>query len=356
MDEAVVKILMPLWSLNLFDYGFVLPLAKSLSAVVEQLHISYIIGTPRQDLRENFSFRRINLPFASIRSKITRFLLSRRRLLEQVEDLDIDVFFTLSDLWMQEFCRYCSEKMDVPYAVRLRGNHRKVRKAMNVSFPKEEMLNYLETRSLRDADLVIPNSRELAEKAEEWGIREEKITPPVWNGVDTQMFKPMTVSRPREFTVAYAGRISPEKRVPQILEVAKNLPDIHFMIAGKKQIDISFPETVEYLGALRFPEMPEFYNKADLVILPSATEGFPNMVLEAYACGKPVLVATEAFPVELSLFGSVADLDDFESEIEALRKADLKALGRQARSYVQEQYTWEAFAQSVVKYVGAVIG
>ncbi len=351
-----MKILMPLWSLNLFDYGFVLPLAKSLSAAVEQLHISYIIGTPRQDLRENFSFRKINLPFASIRSKITRFLLSRRRLLEQVEDLDIDVFFTLSDLWMQEFCRYCSAKMDVPYAVRLRGNHRKVRKAMNVSFPKEEMLNYLETRSLRDADLVIPNSRELAEKAEEWGIREEKITPPVWNGVDTQMFKPMTVSRPREFTVAYAGRISPEKRVPQILEVAKNLPDIHFMIAGKKQIDISFPETVEYLGALRFPEMPEFYNKADLVILPSATEGFPNMVLEAYACGKPVLVATEAFPVELSLFGSVADLDDFESEIEALRKADLKALGRQARSYVQEQYTWEAFAQSVVKYVGAVIG
>lgn len=351
-----MKILMPLWSLNLFDYGFVSPLAKSLSEVVEQLHISYINGTPRQDLRQNFSFHKINLPFASVRSKITRFFLSRKRLLDQVEDMDIDVLFTLSDLWMQEFCRYCSEKMDVPYVVRLRGNHREVRKAMNVSFPKEEVLNYLETRSLRDADLVIPNSRELAERAEEWGTKEEKITPPVWNGVDTQMFKPMTVSRPNEFTVAYAGRISPEKRVPQILEIAENLPDIHFMIAGKKQMNISFPETIEYLGALRFPEMPEFYNKADLIILPSATEGFPNMVLEAYACGKPVLVATEAFPAELNLYGSVADIDDFESEIESLRKVDLKSLGRQARSHVRRQYTWETFAQSIVTYVSAVVG
>ncbi len=351
-----MKILMPLWSLNLFDYGFVSPLAKSLSEVVEQLHISYINGTPRQDLRQNFSFHKINLPFASVRSKITRFFLSRKRLLDQVEDMDIDVLFTLSDLWMQEFCRYCSEKMDVPYVVRLRGNHREVRKAMNVSFPKEEVLNYLETRSLRDADLVIPNSRELAKRAEEWGTKEEKVTPPVWNGVDTQMFKPMTVSRPNEFTVAYAGRISPEKRVSQILETAENLPDIHFMIAGKKQMNISFPETIEYLGALRFPEMPEFYNKADLIILPSATEGFPNMVLEAYACGKPVLVATEAFPAELNLYGSVADIDEFESEIESLRKVDLNALGRQARSYVQRQYTWETFAQSIVTYVSAVVG
>lgn len=351
-----MKILMPLWSLDLFDYGFVLPLAKSLSAVVEKLHISYIDGTPRRDLRENFSLHKINLPFASLRSKITRFLLSRRRLLDQVEDLGIDVFFTLSDLWMQEFCRYCSEKMDVPYVVRLRGDHREVRKAMAVRFPKGEVLNYLETRSLRDADLVIPNSCELVEKAEEWGIGVEKITPPIWNGVDTQMFRPMTVNRPSAFTVAYAGRISPEKRVPQILEIARNRPDVHFMIAGKKQIDISFPESVEYLGALRFSEMPEFYNKADLIILPSATEGFPNMVLEAYACGKPVLVATEAFPAELSLFGSVANIDDFESEIEALRRADLKALGRQARSYVHKQYTWETFAHSVVKYVSAVVG
>ena len=350
-----MRILMPFWFLDVFDRSFVLPLTKSICEIVDEFHVVYVIGDPRQEWKPYFSFHKVSMPYGFVRSKMIRFFLSKRKLHSQLKDIDIDVIFTLSAPWMQEFSRYCSKKMGVPYVVRLRGNHRKVRRTMKVNVIKEKVIDYLESRSLKEADLVIPNSRDLARRTEKWGVEKGKVTLPVWNGVDTRMFKPMEVERSSVFTVAYAGRISPEKRVHHLLEVMNKITDVHFLVAGKKQMDVTFPRSVDYLGTLPFSEMPEFYNKADLIILPSVTEGFPNVILEAYACRKPVLVAREAFPEELEVFGSVVDLEDFESEIEALKKSDLKTLGRQARSYVEKHYTWDKFAQSTIKLLERVV-
>lgn len=187
------------------------------------------------------------------------------------------------------------------------------------------------------------------------GVEKEKITSPVYTGVDTRMFKPMEIQRSKEFTVAYAGRISPEKRVLHLLEIARNLSSVHFIIAGAKQMDVDFPSNVDYLGKLPFSEMPKFYNKADLIVLPSITEGFGMCLLEAYACRKPVLVSKEAFPEELKVFGSVADIDKFESEIKSLRKTDLKTLGRLARAYIEKHYVWDEFAHSIIKHLKSVV-
>ncbi|WP_250664458.1 glycosyltransferase, partial [Escherichia coli] len=106
--------------------------------------------------------------------------------------------------------------------------------------------------------------------------------------------------------------------------MAKNLRDIKFIMAGSKDMEIAIPENVKYLGKIPFEQMPRFYNMADILALPSLTEGFPSVILEAYACGKPILIAEEAFPKELRVFGIVANLNDFEQKIRELQKVDLK--------------------------------
>jgi len=344
---------MPFWSLDVFE-SFVQPLTNSIAERLDKLHITYLEGKPWQDPKRCFSFHKIDLPYSFLRSKTARFFMARGKLYSQVKGIDVDVILTLSEAWMQEFSRYCSRRMGVPYVVRLRGNHRRVREAMKINPIKKKLLNYLETRSLKDANLVIPNSNDLAKRAQEWGVKNEKITPPVINGVDTGMFKPMRVERFSEFTIAYAGRISPEKGITRLLRIAERLTDVHILIAGKKQMSLFFPRNVEYLGPIPFSEMPRFYNKADLIVLPSFTEGFPNAILEAYACGKPVLVAREAFPEELEVFGSATEVDKFESEIKVLKKSDLTAVGYRARAYVEKHFTWDNFSQSIVNYLRTV--
>jgi len=317
--------------------------------------IIYVEREPKQEWKRYFSFHKIHLPYGFLKSKIIRLYFSRRKIYDQIKDVDVDVIFTFSSLWRQEVSFYLSRKMRAPYVVWLVGDHRKVREIAKVNLVKRKFAEILENRSLKEANLVIPISKALARKAEEWGVEKEKIPPPVHNGVDTRVFKPMKVERAKKFTIAYAGRISPEKRVLDFLKITNKLRDVHFIVAGKKEMNITFPSNVEYVGWLPFSEMPKFYNKADLVVLPSITEGFPMCVLEAYACEKPVLFAKEALPEELKVFGSVADLDEFPSEIEKLRKTDLKTLGQQARSYVEKYFTWDKFAESIVEYLKCAV-
>jgi len=269
--------------------------------------------------------------------------------------VDVDLIYNMGGTWEQEASRSLSKKMGVPYIVRLRGDLKEVRKAVGVNSVKRRILDYLDVRSLKQADLVIPISKALAEKVKLWGVEEAKVASPVPGGVDTDMFRPMKVERSSDFTVAYAGRLSLEKGVLRLLKITRKLNDVHFIVAGSKEVDVSFPSNVDYLGWLQFSEMPSFYNKADLVILPSFTEGFPCVILEAYACGKPVLATPEAFPEELKVFGSVTNIEEFPSEINRLRNANLKAVGRDARQYVKEHFTWDRFGKLIVRLLEKVV-
>jgi len=347
-----VNIIIPFY--NVDDLDFYHHLVRSLQSFHSDVHVHivYMNGKVENVWKHDFSFHKLEVS-SVLRSKALQLLFSRRKIWGQLKKINADVIFALSELWSLEFSSYCFRKINIPFVVWVRGDHRKVRDARGVNIFKKLIANYLEVKYLNEAAFVVPNCMSLHEKLHEWGVNGSKITKPVYNGVDTEVFKPINISRSEKFTVGYVGRICPEKRVYEFLRIAEKLKnkDIKFVMAGPKAMDVKFPENVHYFGKLPFEKMPIFYNTIDLLVLPSLTEGFPSVILEAYACEKPVLASIEAFPRELKVFGAVANLKEFEKELIMLQKADLRNLGRQAREYVKRNFGWRQFANQIINYL-----
>ncbi|MCU1538557.1 MAG: glycosyltransferase [Humibacillus sp.] len=106
-------------------------------------------------------------------------------------------------------------------------------------------------------------------------------------------------------TVGYAGRLAPEKGVDTLLRAAALVPDLVVRIAGDGPErsalealahDLSLDGRVHFVGVVPSAELPSFYRSLDVLAVPSLTtaswvEQFGRVVLEAMACGTPVVVS-----------------------------------------------------------------
>jgi len=127
------------------------------------------------------------------------------------------------------------------------------------------------------------------------------------SGVDTEYFLPPADARgERPLTVLMVGRLLREKGVREFVEAAamvrKQLPGVQFLLAGESDpgnpssIDPNVVAEWRGRGDVSFlghrPDIRDLIHAADLAVLPSYREGMPRSLLEAAACGLP-LVATD---------------------------------------------------------------
>lgn len=115
-------------------------------------------------------------------------------------------------------------------------------------------------------------------------------------------------------------------------------------------------DSVRFVGSRPHEEMALWMNVADCLCLPSRSEGMPNVVLEALACGRPV-VASRVGDVP----GLVRDgvngfvVDDGPGVAERLGKSLVGALSREwARDRISsgtDQYTWEKAGDMLIALV-----
>lgn len=123
------------------------------------------------------------------------------------------------------------------------------------------------------------------------------------NGVDDDFFSPADSDNAKRKwglhgkVFLYAGRLEPEKRVVEIVRAFRDLntPGCALVIAGSgSEENIVRNEArslnVRFLGNIARSEMPSLINAADAILLYSTREGLPSVVLEALACGVPVIV------------------------------------------------------------------
>lgn len=125
-------------------------------------------------------------------------------------------------------------------------------------------------------------------------------------GIDLSVFTPGTVLKKDEGPqLLFVGRITELKRIQLAVRCVAMLkqhgfPDVHLNIIGPVVSDTYFQELkslvasealsshVTFLGHKHHEALVEFYQKADLLLLPSETESFGMVMIESMACGTPV--------------------------------------------------------------------
>jgi glycosyltransferase involved in cell wall biosynthesis len=171
--------------------------------------------------------------------------------------------------------------------------------------------------ALREADAVISVSQDLKRKIASLGVDEDKIEVH-YNGVDTDLFKPIPESEAISRLIArgvtreifrggfllFVGNFYPVKGVRYLLEafsiVSELAPRLSLVLVGdgveRKDLevlarDLGLKDRTWFVGRRPHEEIALWMNAAEMLCLPSLSEGLPNVILEAHACGIPVVAS-----------------------------------------------------------------
>jgi glycosyltransferase involved in cell wall biosynthesis len=197
---------------------------------------------------------------------------------------------------------------------------------------------------LLGARLVIAASSALAESARELGAREVQVIP---SGVELPAEVGKEASPPE---VLYAGRLSPEKGILELVEAADGL---NLVVAGDGPLRDRVPGA---RGFVPHDELNRLYARAAVVACPSRREGFGVTCLEAMAHGRPVVATSVGGLRDLVVDGKTGllvppgDVSALRSALERLLgDADLRrALGAAARERARMRFSWDTIAEATV--------
>jgi len=159
--------------------------------------------------------------------------------------------------------------------------------------------------SARQADGLVAVSSGLKRRLVALGVAEERVNV-LRNGVDLAFFRPadrdtarraLGLTRP---TLLAVGNLVGLKRHRMMVEALVGLPAVDLVIVGEGPERAAIEalarerrvaDRVRLLGHLPQDRLPDIYSAADLLLLVSRHEGWPNVLLESMACGTPVIVS-----------------------------------------------------------------
>lgn len=205
------------------------------------------------------------------------------------------------------------------------------------------------------------------------------------NGIEVESFRPRRGAI-KEFTqkhgllensfkVLYVGRIIPEKNPDKLISaVAKHMEgkNIEVILIGDgsssyiTRLKRISDNRIHILGKLGFEELVAAYNTSDLFVFLGLVEGLPTVILEAMACGLPVLTTPVAGIPDV-VTGGVNGLflglpvkeEDVAGKISRFMNTGASDINRMKKANVEKiktHYDWEIVADGILNVYNQVLG
>lgn len=253
----------------------------------------------------------------------------------------------------------------------------------DINLFKSGVLRRLNGYITRRVDRVVAVSAAIGEQLAAGGVERKKIAV-IYNGVD-ERFCPGDRDGQRRaldiptdhFTVLFVGLLVPVKGVELLLEALaawRDEPNWTCLLVGDGPLlnelkarcaELGIAHAVRFVGRRPSGEVAQWMQAADALVLPSYSEGRPNVVLEAQACGLPVVATRVGGTPELVRDGETGLLVDSGSAeqlgaaLATLRhQPDRRCqMGLQARQHVERSgQTWARSAEALHALYADVLG
>jgi len=215
------------------------------------------------------------------------------------------------------------------------------------------------------ADGLITVAAALKEPLVQLGIAPERVTV-LRNGVDLELFQPGPRDQARQQfgmtrrSLASVGHLIERKGHHHVIAALPRLPDTDLFIAGDGEERASLQslaeklgvsDRVRFLGAVGQDILRNLYTGADALVLASSREGWANVLLEAMACGTPVIASNVWGTPEVVAApeaGVLMPSLDVDGVVAATQKLFSSLPSRAATRAYAEKFGWEPTTQGQI--------
>jgi len=217
------------------------------------------------------------------------------------------------------------------------------------------------------ADHIFVPSSFVQKSLTDAGIKPDKIRV-VPFGAPIEYFHPQP--KPDQlFRALFVGRVGPRKGVHYLLQAWQELqlPYAELLLVGVNEFPAQwlkpYLDVIRYIPSVPHSALNEYYITASVLVLPSLVEGLPLVLLEAMACGIPIITTPNAGGLDLitnGIEGFIVPIRDVESLTEKLEwcyrhPQELAQMGRAARKKA-EQFSWGLYRQQLANCVKEIVG
>lgn len=306
---------------------------------------------------ENFHFKIYDLEIKYLEQELSKFISNK----------NIDIIETHD--W--EGISRIAESFKIPYIIRCHGSWSVLNRFFGYGAAKGKI--YSEKKAFSNAKNIITVSQSNEKMVRE--VFGEKDYHLIYNGIDTDFYKPRESIKVKNKSIYYIGNISEEKGAVTafnaFIKLCKQHPEttLHFVgketeltIQLKKEISMHHLEKrIFFYGKQNSDEVVKMLSEAEIVLFPSKGETFGLALIEVMSLQKPVICSNlEVFKEIITdgIDGLIAnDENDFAQKIQELLLNSKFALelSQNARKTVVEKFSLNQMVDNTLKYYSKIV-
>lgn len=278
---------------------------------------------------------------------------------------DFDIFIGYESAALKSF-RVCKEKKKI-CILDLAAEHYKKQKEIYLKinyFPRDtnviDLTENIKEQELELADYIFTPSEYSKESLIQGGVPERKIIK-IPYGVNLSLFEQKkTYRKEGKFKILYVGAIIVRKGIRYLLESCRRagIANSELILIGSmgdgKEILKEYAGLYKYIPFVSQEELKNYYQDADIFVFPSLLDSFAMVVLEAMACGTPVIVSENTGAkdaVKDGVNGFIVPIMNVEKLTDKIlyfykNRDKLEEMGKNARAQA-ERYPWEKYRSRI---------